>query len=159
MNLDEYILLDAGLLIGALLNGDDRHSEARPIVEAAREGTIKGCTTVGILSEVYAALTWIGAQPPHKPAMAARSVRLLVEIPSAIRVLSDDLDVSLKMLELAESYKLTARRVHDARHAATALASGVLQVCTYDIADWNVFKPDGLVTIPPVSLSLIASRT
>ena len=53
------VLLDAGMLIGTLLRGDLLHSEARPLVEAARQGVLPACTTVGILSEVYAALTWI----------------------------------------------------------------------------------------------------
>jgi predicted nucleic acid-binding protein len=60
---NDLILLDAGLFIAALLNGDSRHAEARPLVEAARTGDLASCTTMGILSEVYAALTWINAQP------------------------------------------------------------------------------------------------
>ena len=58
--LNTSILFDAGMFIGALLGGDTRHAEARPFVECARKGTLDVCTTSGILSEVYAALTWIG---------------------------------------------------------------------------------------------------
>jgi predicted nucleic acid-binding protein len=54
----EYVLFDAGMFIGALLLGDSRHREARPLVEAARRGELLTRTTTGILSEVYAALTW-----------------------------------------------------------------------------------------------------
>jgi len=57
MNTNAKILFDAGLFIGALLQDDPRHAEARPLVEAARKGEISVCTTTGILSEVYAALT------------------------------------------------------------------------------------------------------
>lgn len=35
----EYVLFDAGIFIGALLTGDPRHAEARPLVEAARRAT------------------------------------------------------------------------------------------------------------------------
>ncbi|HZS44339.1 MAG TPA: hypothetical protein VFC63_04505 [Blastocatellia bacterium] len=55
---NEYVLFDAGMFIGALLLGDPRHAEARPLVEDARNGSILVCTTTGILSEVYVALTW-----------------------------------------------------------------------------------------------------
>ncbi|MCX7015203.1 MAG: hypothetical protein NTW86_22055 [Candidatus Sumerlaeota bacterium] len=55
MNPDEPVLLDAGVLIGALLRGDTRHAEALLIVEAAREGRLLGRLSVGILSEVCAA--------------------------------------------------------------------------------------------------------
>lgn len=55
------------------------------------------------------------------------------------------------MLELAEKYGLTARRIHDARHAATALTSDVTQVYTYDVEDWLVFKPGGIVVVGPSS--------
>ncbi len=146
------VLLDAGLFIGGLLQGDPRYHEARSIVDAARKGELPACTTTSILSEVYAALTWVNAQPPHKPAEAANAVRSLVEFPSAIEVLSDGLEASLKMLELSEKYHLTARRVHDARHAATALTNGVKLIYTYDVEDWQIFKPEGLTIVGPPSV-------
>ena len=128
MNRYDSILFDAGMFIGALLRGDPRHAEARPLVEAARRGDLVVCTTTSILSEVYAALTWIKAQPPHSPTEAATAVRSLVESPSEIAVLSDGLEASLKMLELSGKHGLTARRIHDARHAATAITNGITQV-------------------------------
>jgi len=146
------VLFDAGLFIGALLAGDIRHTEARPLVESARRGELAVCTTTGILSEVYAALTWIQAQPSHSPEAAANAVRLLVEPPSAIEVLSESLDATLKMLELAEKHGLTARRIHDARHAAIALTAGITQIYTYDIGDWKHFSSDGLVISGPASM-------
>src|SRR5216117_4006696 len=63
---------------------------SRPLVEAARRGVLSACATTGILSEVYAALTWQHAQPPHSPEQAAQAVRLLVEPPSTIRVLPEE---------------------------------------------------------------------
>jgi len=149
MKSDNLILFDAGLFIGALLKGDKRHSEAYPIVESARNGFLTACTTVSILSEVYAALTWIKAQPPQKPAEAASAIRILIEPPSEIMVLEDGFRASLKMLELAEKHNLTARRIHDARHAATALASNITNVFTYDINDWRIFSSDGIIISGP----------
>jgi predicted nucleic acid-binding protein len=81
-------LFDAGMFIAALLKGDPRHGEARPLVEAARRGDLRVCTTPGILSEVYGALTWEKARPSHAPDEAAEVVRLLIEAPSAIEVLA-----------------------------------------------------------------------
>jgi predicted nucleic acid-binding protein len=132
---EEYVLFDASVFIGALLTGDSRHIEARPLVEAARRGDVLACTTTGILSEVYAALTWQQAQPPHDPKQAAEAVRLLVEPPSMIRILPDGQDVALRMVELAASHQLRARRVHDARHAAAAIVAGITSVYTYDSDD------------------------
>lgn len=96
----QYVLLDAGVFIGALLKGDPRHQEARMLVEQARRGELVACTTAGILSEVYGALTWEKAQPRHPPARAANAVRLLVEPPSVIDVLEENLEVILRALEL-----------------------------------------------------------
>ncbi len=146
-----YVLFDAGVFIGALLTGDSRHTEARPLVEAARRGDILACTTTGILSEVYAALTWQQAQPPHNPEQAAEAVRLLVEPPSMIRILHDGQDVALRMLELAASHQLRARRVHDARHAAAAIVAGVSSVFTYDADDWKSFEEDDLSIAGPTT--------
>lgn len=155
----EVVLLDAGIFIGALLKGDSRHTEARPLVESARRGEFKACTTVGILSEVYGALTWEKAEPQHNPAEAAQAVRLLVEPPSAVVVLSESLEVTLKTLELAAKHQLTARRIHDARHAATALVSGVLSVYTYDADDWQAFTADGLHIVgPPSTIARLRRR-
>lgn len=72
----QYVLLDAGVFIGALLKGDPRHQEARLLVEQARRGELAACTTAGILSEVYGALTWEKAQPRHPPTQAANAARL-----------------------------------------------------------------------------------
>lgn len=36
MSNNDLVFLDAGIFIGALLSQDPRHTEARPIVEAAR---------------------------------------------------------------------------------------------------------------------------
>jgi predicted nucleic acid-binding protein len=103
-----WILFDAGIFIGGLLQGDPRHVEARRLVEAARQGDLLVCTTVGILSEVYAALI--------------------------------------------TAHRLTARRTHDARHAAMALIAGVTQVYTYDVADWRIFQTDGMRVVGPPSV-------
>jgi predicted nucleic acid-binding protein len=152
------VLFDAGVFIGALLKGDLRRTEARPLVERARRGEFRACTTVGILSEVYGALTWEKAEPRHDPAEAAQAVRLLEEPPSAIVVLNENLAGALKTLELAAKHQLTARRVHDARHAATALVAGVRSVYTYDAEDWQVFASDGLHIVgPPSTITRLAS--
>ena len=149
---EQRILLDAGVLIGALMRGDPRHAEARPLVDAARTGALPAATTTGILSEVYAALTWQGALPPQSPEAAAHAVRLLVQPPSALVILAECAAASLLMLDLARDHKLTARRIHDARHAATAMAVGVSQVYTYDVHDWSLFIPDGMRVVGPPSV-------
>ena len=146
------VLLDAGVLIGALLKGDPRHQEARPLVERARRAEILACTTASILSEVYEALTWKDAEPPHAPDQAAYAVRLLIEPPSAIKGLEENQDVILLALELAAEHGLSARRVHDARHAAAALTAGVKKVYTYDPNDWQKFQEDGLKIVGPESI-------
>jgi predicted nucleic acid-binding protein len=147
----EYVLFDAGVFIGALLTRDSRHAEARPLVEAARRGDVLACTTTGILSEVYAALTWQQAEPPHDPEQAGEAVRLLVEPPSMIRILSDNQEVAIRMLKLAASHQLRARRVHDARHAAAAIVAGIKSVFTYDASDWESFEGDGLSIAGPLT--------
>jgi predicted nucleic acid-binding protein len=151
------VLFDAGVLIAALLKGDSRHMEARPLIEQARQGQLIACTTAGILSEVYGALTWEKAEPRHSPTDAAQAVWLLVEPPSAIVVLSEGLEVVLQALKLAASHGLTARRVHDARHAAAAMVAGVSSIYTYDAGDWKVFESDGPKIVgPPSTLSQIS---
>ena len=154
------VLIDAGVFIGALLKGDARHAEARPLVEQARRGKIVACTTTSILSEVYGALTWEKAEPRHDPAEAAWAVRLLVEPPAAIVVLNENQNSALRALELAVQHRLTARRIHDARHAAVALSAGVVAVYTYDPDDWRIFETNGLrITGPPTTMARLASMT
>ena len=145
------VFFDAGIFIGALLGGDPRHEEARRLVEMARRGEMAACTTAGVLSEVYGALTWEGARPSHDPAEAAEAVRLLAEVPSAIRILDEGYQAALLALQLAAAHGLRARRVHDARHAAAALVAGVQLAYTYDSEDWRVFEADGLRIAGPES--------
>lgn len=148
----DAVFVDAGLFIGALLGDDPRHVEARPLVESVRRSEVSWCTSAGVLAEVYAALTWVGAQPAQPPDTAAEAVRLLVMEPSSIRVLDTGLAAALKMLDLAKRYALTGRRVHDARHAATAIEAGVHGVFTYDVDNWRAFEPEGIVLAGPPSV-------
>jgi predicted nucleic acid-binding protein len=48
---NEYVLFDAGVFIGALLTGDSRHAEARPLVEAARRGDMLAGSVTKIILE------------------------------------------------------------------------------------------------------------
>lgn len=148
---DERILLDAGLLIAVILRGDTRHTEARLLVQQARYGQVPTCTTVSILSELYAALTWVQAKPRHSPREAALAVRSLIDRPSSIMVLNEGRDVALRAMGLAAKHGLTARRIHDARHASAALVAGIQAVYTYDVNDWKVFEPDGVRIVGPPS--------
>ena len=148
----EQVFFDAGLFVAALLDGDPRFPEARPLVQAARLGELRVYTDAGILSEVYGALTWEQARPRHEPREAAEAVRLLIEPPSVIRVVESGAEVGLKALELAAAHGLTARRVHDARHAAAALVAGVRRVYTFDVRDWIGFEDDGLRIAGPPSV-------
>lgn len=131
---------------------DPRHQEARGLVELARKGSFRACTTTGVLSEVYAALTWQGAEPQTSPEVAANSVGLLINPPSAIEVLQEDLASSRLMLDMVRRHRLTARRVHDARHAAAALCANIRLVYTYDLEDWQRFEADGLHIAGPASV-------
>jgi predicted nucleic acid-binding protein len=152
----EPIFFDAGLFVGALLGGDPRHGEARPLVEKARAGEIAAFTDASILSEVYGALTWEQAQPRHSPHEAAEAVRALIQPPSKIQIVQTGADVALRALDLAEYHGLNARRVHDARHAAAALVAGLRLVYTYDAGDWRAFEADGLrIAGPPSVLRLL----
>jgi len=152
MTIPEMVFLDAGILIGAVTRNDPRHQESRLIVEAARSGEIPACTSVGVLAELYAALTWVGALPPQSPETASKVVKSIVAFPSKLKVLETDYEAGILMLDMAGRYKLTARRVHDARHAATALVAGVRRVYTYDVDDWRVFSPDGIIVTGPESI-------
>ena len=158
MNTNTEIFLDAGLFIGAIMKADPRELEAYPIIEAARNGDIRTCTTVGVLSEVYAGLTWVNAPFPLTPEEARAAIYELIEAPSPIRVLSDGLEAALLHVQIASRLHLTARRIHDARHAATALQNRVTHVYTYDPNDWSDFAPDGIVIAgPPSTLARLSN--
>jgi hypothetical protein len=78
-------------------------------------------------------------------------VRLLVEPPSAVIVLREDLEVGLRTLALAATHQLTGRRIQGARHAAAALVADITAIYTYDVDDWRVFTDDGLHIVGPPS--------
>jgi predicted nucleic acid-binding protein len=96
-------------------------------------------------------VTWEKAEPRQDRATAAEAVRLLVEPPSAMIVLCEDLEVGLHTPALAATHQLTGRRIHDARHAAAALVAGITTVYTYDVDDWRVFADEGLRIVGPPS--------
>jgi predicted nucleic acid-binding protein len=61
------------------------------------------------------------------------------------------IEAAMRMLELASVHQLRARRVHDARHAATAIVAGITSVYTYDADDWESFAGEGLSIAGPAS--------
>ena len=67
-------------------------------------------------------------------------------------MIEENLEVTLRALKLAANHNLTARRVHDARHAAAALVAGIQRVYTYDVDDWQLFESDGLTVTGPESV-------
>lgn len=85
-------------------------------------------------------------------------MRALVTPKSGVRVLECRLDVLLEALELSARHRLTARRTHDARHAAAALVHGIRSVYTLDVQDWLPFEQDGLVIAGPPSVLLRLTR-
>lgn len=87
------------------------------------------------MSEVYGQLTWSKANQPLTPQQAAFASQTLIKPPSMIQILPDNIAVTLNTMDLASVHNLTARRIHDARHAAAALAVGVTTVYTYDVSD------------------------
>lgn len=144
---------DAGMFIGALLKGDARHGEALTLLESARRGDLRASTSTGILCEVYAGLTHVEATPRHTPREAAAAIRRVLERPSEIRILAEKgFETTYQMLSLLEANELRARKVHDARHAATALGAGVRSVYTYDPDDWKRFEAHGLMIAGPPSI-------
>ena len=152
------IFFDTSLPITALCERDARYAEAAPLVEAAREGSLDACIDASVLSEVYGALTWERTLDRVRPAEALRSIRLPLEPPAAIRILDSGFAAALKALELAAAHGLTARRVHDARHAAVALLNGIRSVHTYDASDWQAFESDGLTIAGPPSVLQLLGR-
>jgi predicted nucleic acid-binding protein len=95
-------------------------------------------------------------QPPEK---VAEAIRTLVEEPSTIKVLQTDLGVLWPMLDLAVENQLTARRIHDARHAATAIAANVREIFTYDVTDWLAFSSANIkISGPPSILKSLQAK-
>jgi hypothetical protein len=90
------------------------------VVERARQGILPAYTTRGILSGVDGALIGEKTTPRHAPAKAAEAVRLLVEPPSAIGVLTDEIAMTLRTIALAAQHALTARRINDGQYATAA---------------------------------------
>ena len=62
-----FVLIDAGVFIGALLNGYLRHVEARSLVEQARQGTLSACTTTSILRRGVWGLDVGESRAPARP--------------------------------------------------------------------------------------------
>lgn len=126
MNKNMVIFFDAGIFIGALLKQDARHQEARILIESARRGELKACTSVGIISEVYAALTWIHAQPQHSPKEAANALRICFEPPSSIQILQEQENTEIKNAG-------SCRKV-----STDSQTNSRCQTCCHSIIEWGL---------------------
>lgn len=136
-------LLDANVLVYAIVLGSPHHEPPRRISDGALAGDISACVTAQVLLDVFS----IAANPkrvtPHQSAAAVWNAVAVYQ--NTLRVLPAPDDLLERMQALAEPLGITGARIFDVQHAATMLANGVSRVYTFDA---DVFgRVPGITTV------------
>ena len=77
---------------------------------------------------------------------------LLQDLEKAFFLLSDSADVYREWRRLVVKYKVLGVQVHDARLAASMIAHNVTRILTFNVTDFERYKPEGIMAVDPATV-------
>ena len=77
---------------------------------------------------------------------------LLQDLEKAFFLLSDSADVYREWRRLVVKYKVLGVQVHDARLAASMIAHNVTRILTFNVTDFERYKPEGIMAVNPATV-------
>lgn len=132
------ILLDANVLVASLDLKASAHRASRAVVAAAWDRRFPGVLVPQVLLEAYAVLTdGRRAASPLTPAVAWAEIEGLTQ---TIPVLYPERQALEEFSRIAERRRPKAQSVFDAFLAAQMRATGISTLCTYNVADFEMYE-------------------
>jgi predicted nucleic acid-binding protein len=132
------ILADTNILVYSIDTESVYHESSRKLVEAAREGKIKGAIFPQNLVEFYAVITSPRrVQNPLDPKTAWEQVKTFRSIFEVMEPGEDTLDYLEKII-LTHSIK--GANIFDSLLVAMMQSRGISNICTYNTKDFEKYK-------------------
>ena len=84
--------------------------------------------------------------------MPEETDELLQDLEKAFSLLPDSDDVYPEWRRLVVKYNVAGVQVHDARLAASMIAHNVAHILTFNVTDFERYKPEGIMAVDPAAV-------
>ncbi|MDQ8209178.1 PIN domain-containing protein [Coraliomargarita algicola] len=140
------VLVDTNVLIYATLAGDDRHEQARDVLDLRFREGLELCVSVQNLAEMYPNLTGPKNNPPDSPELARTKIDSIAGL-DFLTVLPLSLSITRRALRLCETYSIRRQQYFDMQLVGTMLEEGISFLLTEKVKDFKPIK--GIRAINP----------
>ena len=144
-------LTDTNVLLGFSFPADPRY----PIVRAATHELLANGHQLRTTSQNFAEFWNVSTRPTDRNGFGQTSVEaddLLRDLETLFPLLPDSPDVYPVWRQLVVKYKVLGIQVHDARLAASMIAHNVTRILTFNVTDFQRYKPEGIMAVDPAAV-------
>ena len=131
------ILLDANILVYALITSAPQHAACMAVVTAALAGRIPGVTFPQTLLEFWSVIT--SPRRVQRPLNPLRAWERVNALRSGLQLLDLHPEAFLLMDRLVAERRPTGRQIFDLFLIAQMRTHGVTMICTYNTSDFTGF--------------------
>ncbi|MDR3708545.1 MAG: PIN domain-containing protein [Capsulimonadaceae bacterium] len=144
--------MDTNVVLRAINKGDVQHPMVVAAIDRIRERGDSLVISVQVVAEFWNVATRpLDAKPPGVYGLSVHdAARQLDVIEGLFVVLADPDGMYDTWRRVVYSYGVAGAHVHDARHAAWALAHGIGNILTFNVKDFRRFR--GLAAVSPAEL-------
>ena len=135
----EPTLIDANILVYALLRESEHHAACRTLIEGGTAHDANLCVTSQILAEFFSVVTNPRrVSSPRTPEEASAAIHAVLSLPG-LRVLPVPEDAPIRWLQLLIRRPVRGGDIFDLQIVATMLSNDVRRIVTFNRKDFLVF--------------------
>ena len=144
-------LTDTNVLLGAVYRADARYSIVQEAVHKLWANEHELRTT----SQNFAEFWNVSTRPANRNGFGntlSQTDASLRYIESLFPLLPDSPTVYPAWRRLVVKYDVSGVQVHDARLAASMIAHNVTRILTFNVTDFERYKPEGIMAVDPAAV-------
>lgn len=144
-------LTDTNVLLGFSFPADPRYL----IVRAAIRELLANEHQLRTTSQNFAEFWNVSTRPTDRNGFGQTPVEannLLRDLEMLFPVLPDSPEVYPVWRRLVKDYEVLGVQVHDARLAAAMVAHNVKHILTFNVTDFERYKPEGIMAVDPATV-------
>ena len=144
-------LVDTNVLLRFSRPEDPRYQISRNAVHTLEAGGHQLQTTLQNFAEFWN----VSTRPTERNGFGRTPVEtdeLLQDLEKAFSLLPDSADVYREWRRLVVKYNVAGVQVHDARLAASMIVHSVKHILTFNVTDFERYKPEGIMAVDPAAV-------
>lgn len=137
------ILLDTNVIIFALNKTSPKNKTAQTYIRTNQPSLVVAH------QNVFESIRVLSHSKYAKPLTSAKAVSVVLDITSALKLVSPNIETFHQTLYLIKKYKLTSNKIFDCYLVATALSNNIKSIATDNAKDFLIFEE--ISTVNPFS--------